>query len=71
MKVGFVGAGRMGRPMVARLLAAGHDVRSLARSADQRHDLEQLGAAVVDQVAETGTQADVVVLCVYADDQLR
>jgi 3-hydroxyisobutyrate dehydrogenase-like beta-hydroxyacid dehydrogenase len=34
VKVGFIGAGRMGRPMVARLLAAGHDVRALARSAD-------------------------------------
>ena len=71
MKVGFIGAGRMGCPMVARLVTAGHDVRALARSADQRHDLEQLGAAVVDEVAETGPQADVVVLCVFTDEQVR
>ena len=32
MRLGFVGAGRMGRPMVARLVAAGHEVRVLGRS---------------------------------------
>jgi 3-hydroxyisobutyrate dehydrogenase-like beta-hydroxyacid dehydrogenase len=71
MKVGFVGAGRMGRPMVARLVAAGHDVRALGRTAEKRCDLAQLGAGAVGDVTEVGTQADVVVLCVYADDQLR
>jgi 3-hydroxyisobutyrate dehydrogenase-like beta-hydroxyacid dehydrogenase len=71
VKVGFVGSGRMGRPMVARLLQAGHDVRAVARSADQRTDLEQLGATVVNDVAETGKHADVVVLCVFTDEQVR
>ncbi|MDN2502671.1 NAD(P)-dependent oxidoreductase, partial [Nocardia nova] len=27
MRIGFVGAGRMGLPMVRRLAAAGHEVR--------------------------------------------
>jgi 3-hydroxyisobutyrate dehydrogenase-like beta-hydroxyacid dehydrogenase len=61
----------MGRPMVARLLQAGHDVRVMARGADQRRDLEQLGAAVVDNLAETGRHADVVVLCVFTDEQVQ
>jgi 3-hydroxyisobutyrate dehydrogenase-like beta-hydroxyacid dehydrogenase len=47
VKVGFIGAGRMGRPMVTRLVEAGHDVRALNRIADKRRDLEQLGATAV------------------------
>ena len=74
MKVGFIGAGRMGREMVARLAAAGHDVRVLVRDAAdhaKRCDLEQLGAAVVNEVADAAAQADVVVLCVFTDEQVR
>jgi 3-hydroxyisobutyrate dehydrogenase-like beta-hydroxyacid dehydrogenase len=72
--VAFIGAGRMGRPMVARLAAAGHDVRVLVRDpADhaKRRDLEQLGAAVVNEVADAAAQTDVVVLCVSTDEQVR
>jgi 2-hydroxy-3-oxopropionate reductase len=71
MRVGFIGAGRMGRPMVARLVAAGHGVRALGRTAESRRDLEQLGAAVAHDVAETVAHADVVVLCVFTDEQVR
>jgi 2-hydroxy-3-oxopropionate reductase len=74
VKVGFIGAGRMGRPMVARLAAAGHDVRVLVRDpADQarRSDLEQLGATVVNEVADAAATADAVLLCVFTDDQVR
>jgi 3-hydroxyisobutyrate dehydrogenase-like beta-hydroxyacid dehydrogenase len=74
VKVGFVGAGRMGRPMVARLAAAGHDVRVLVRDpADhaKRSDLEQLGASVVNEVAGAAAQADAVVVCVFTDEQVR
>ncbi len=71
MKVGFIGAGRMGRPMVARLVEAGHDVGVLGRTAEKRRDLEQLGARAVSELAEAGAQADVVVLCVFTDEQVR
>ncbi len=71
MKVGFIGAGRMGRPMAARLVAAGHDVSAVGRTADKRRELEQLGASAVSEVAEAGAQADVVVLCVFTDEQVR
>jgi len=71
VKVGFIGAGRMGRPMVARLVEAGHDVRGLGRTADKRRDLKQLGVSAVSEVAEAGAQADVVVLCVFTDEQVR
>lgn len=71
MKVGFVGAGRMGRPMVARLVGAGHDVRALGRTAQKRADLEQLGARAAHDVAAVVAQAGVVVVCVFSDDQVR
>jgi 3-hydroxyisobutyrate dehydrogenase-like beta-hydroxyacid dehydrogenase len=71
VKVGFIGAGRMGRPMVTRLVEAGHDVRALGRTPEKRRELEQLGASGVDDVSEAGAQADVVVLCVFTDEQVR
>lgn len=71
MRVGFVGAGRMGGPMVGRLVAAGHDVHALGRTAEKRRELEQLGARVVAEAADAGAHADVVVLCVFTDEQVR
>ncbi|MGD1280393.1 NAD(P)-dependent oxidoreductase [Mycobacterium seoulense] len=71
MRVGVVGAGRMGRPMVARLVAAGHEVRALGRTSGNRTDLERLGARAVRDVADAAAQADVVLLCVFTDQQVR
>ncbi|WP_082975679.1 NAD(P)-dependent oxidoreductase [Mycobacterium sp. E2238] len=71
MRVGFIGAGRMGRPMVTRLIAAGHDVWAVGRTADKRSDLEQLGARAVHDAAGAGARADVVVLSVFSDEQVR
>jgi 3-hydroxyisobutyrate dehydrogenase-like beta-hydroxyacid dehydrogenase len=71
MKVGFVGAGRMGRPMVTRLVEGGHDVQVLGRSAEKRRDIAELGATAVTEVAEAGAGAEVVVVCVFTDEQVR
>ncbi len=71
MKVGFIGAGRMGRPMVGRLVEAGHQVRVLGRTDEQRRDLERLGVLAVSDLAEAGTHADVVLVCVFTDEQVR
>jgi 3-hydroxyisobutyrate dehydrogenase-like beta-hydroxyacid dehydrogenase len=43
-QVGFVGAGRMGAPMVRRLVEAGHEVRALGRSIEKRRAVSELGA---------------------------
>ncbi|WP_174184162.1 NAD(P)-dependent oxidoreductase [Nocardia barduliensis] len=71
MRIGFVGAGRMGRPMIERLVRAGHTVRAVARSADSRADLTGIGAEPVANVAEAARAADAVVVCVFTDDQVR
>jgi 3-hydroxyisobutyrate dehydrogenase-like beta-hydroxyacid dehydrogenase len=71
VKIGFIGAGRMGRPMVVRLVEAGHRVAALGRTDEQRRDLEQLGAHAARDVTEAGAQAGVVVVCVFTDEQVR
>src|SRR5262245_45834416 len=70
-QVGFVGAGRMGAPMVRRLVEAGHGVRALGRSVEKRHAVSELGALPVADLADVGADADVVVVCVFTDDQVR
>ncbi|WP_342342102.1 NAD(P)-dependent oxidoreductase [Mycolicibacterium gilvum] len=68
--VGFVGAGRMGAPMVERLVQAGHEVRVLGRSAEKRSAIAGLGATAVATTAEVSDGADVVIVCVFTDDQV-
>ncbi len=57
--------------MVARLVQAGHDVRALGRTAQKRTELEQRGASPVGDAAEAAVRADVVVVCVFTDEQVR
>ncbi|MGW5382644.1 NAD(P)-binding domain-containing protein [Nocardia sp. NPDC003963] len=68
--VGFVGAGRMGEPMVYRLVAAGHRVQVYARREPVRERLRAGGATVVDSVAAAASSADLVILCLFSDAQL-
>ncbi|WP_330255711.1 NAD(P)-dependent oxidoreductase [Nocardia sp. NBC_00565] len=71
MRIGFIGAGRMGTPMVRRLVAAGHDVHVLGRSSEARRAIKELGAQPVSFAAAVGTDAAVVVICVFTDEQVR
>jgi len=63
MRVFVAGAtGTIGRQLVPRLVAAGHEVHGLTRSASKRMMLEQLGAVpVVADALEPGRIADAVV----------
>jgi len=69
--LGFIGAGRMGRPMVGRLVEAGYQVRALGRSTAARETLAAAGAQAVAEVAEAGAGADAVLVCVLTDEQVR
>ncbi|MWA02456.1 NAD-binding protein [Actinomadura sp. LD22] len=71
MRIGFVGAGRMGRPMVERLVGAGHEVRAVGRSAAARTALEGIGARAVAGAADAAEGADAVIVCVFDDAQVR
>jgi 2-hydroxy-3-oxopropionate reductase len=61
----------MGRPMVARLVAGGHEVRVLGRSDENRSAMAQLGADAVTETAAVSADADAVVVCVFTDEQVR
>ena len=69
-RVGFVGAGRMGLPMVERLAAAGHELVVYARRAESAASLERLGVRPTSELAEAAADADVLLLCVFSDEQL-
>lgn len=71
LRVGFVGAGQMGLPMVERILAAGHDLTVHARRQEKGQHLADLGAKVVPTVAEAAAVSDVLCVCTFDDSQLR
>lgn len=57
--------------MVARLVEAGHDVAVLGRSAAKRVAVAQVGATAVADIADATAGADIVVICVFTDEQVR
>ena len=69
-RIGFVGAGRLGLPMVERLAAAGHDLVVYARRPETRTALEQLGVGQTSELREAAAGADVLLICVFNDEQL-
>jgi len=60
--VAFLGTGLMGRPMCARLLAAGYPVRAWNRTRERAEPLATAGARVVATPAEAVRGAEAVVL---------
>lgn len=70
-KVGFIGAGQLGEPMVRRLLSANHEVTVYARRDDVRDRLAKVGALLADSITELAARSDVVISCVFSDAQLR
>src|SRR5690349_4836624 len=71
MRVGFIGAGRMGSPMVRQLAEAGHEVRALGRTEDKRRAVAELGATPVANIAAVIERAEAVVICLFTDEQVR
>jgi len=70
-RVGFIGAGQMGLPMVRRLVAEGWDVTAFARRADVRAQCEQAGASTTDDCGAAVRNAGAVILCLFSDAQIR
>jgi 3-hydroxyisobutyrate dehydrogenase-like beta-hydroxyacid dehydrogenase len=69
-RVGFVGAGRMGLPMVERLAAAGHDLVVHARRPETQAALAQLGVRHTTELPAAAADVDVLLVCVFRDEQL-
>ena len=72
MKIGFAGLGVMGGPMARHLVQAGHDVAGYNRSPEKaRVWAEANGGRFAASVAEAAEGADLFVLCVGNDDDVR
>jgi 3-hydroxyisobutyrate dehydrogenase len=62
--LGFIGIGLMGRPMVLRLLAAGHEVTVWNRSRDKLAPVLEKGAKAAGSPADVARAAEIVMMCV-------
>lgn len=60
---GFIGLGRMGRPMAMRLLEAGHSLAVFNRSTDKLEPFRTGGAVVAASPAEVAAASGIVFLC--------
>lgn len=71
LRVGFIGAGQMGRPMVDRLVGAGVATTVYARRPEARSELDEAGITAVASATEAASIADVLILCTFNDTQVR
>lgn len=71
-RVGFVGLGNIGKPMVLRLAADSEvDLRVFDLATEPVDELVAAGATAAESVAELGNWADVLCVMVRDDDQVR
>jgi 3-hydroxyisobutyrate dehydrogenase-like beta-hydroxyacid dehydrogenase len=71
MKVGFVGLGRMGSAIAARVLAGGHDLLVYNRTTAKAADLGKAGAKIVGSIADACAGRDVVITMIANDAALE
>lgn len=72
MKIGFAGLGVMGGPMARHLVQARHEVAGFNRSPEKaRAWAEAAGGRFAATVAEAAEDAELLVLCVGNDDDVR
>src|ERR1019366_6847452 len=67
-KLGFVGVGYMGRPIVQRLLKSGFKVAAYDLDRSKADELIRYGGTVAESVAEISSSCDVVLSCLPSDE---
>ncbi len=67
MKICFLGLGKMGTPMVKRLLAAGHEVTVWNRTRGRAEELVSAGAKVAETPAEAARGKDAAMTMLFDD----
>jgi 3-hydroxyisobutyrate dehydrogenase len=70
-KIGFIGLGHMGTPMVKRLLAAGYPVQIYDIVAVAVQTLATEGAVPASSIAELTKNTDIIITMVQTSDQVR
>jgi 3-hydroxyisobutyrate dehydrogenase len=68
MKIGFVGAGRMGHRMISNLLKGGHAVLVLDAARDARDRVASLGATLAMNLADLVSGQDIVITMLPTPD---
>ena len=63
MHIGFIGVGRMGRPMASNLLKAGFDLTAHDLNQGVVQDLARLGARPASSAAEVARVCDMILTC--------
>jgi 3-hydroxyisobutyrate dehydrogenase-like beta-hydroxyacid dehydrogenase len=69
MRIGYIGLGRMGRPMALNLIKAGHEVIVHSRSPGPVETLVQAGAIAAASPAEVAERVDFVGACLLTPEQ--
>jgi len=67
-RIGWIGLGRMGTPMVARLLDAGHEVSVYNRTREKAEALEERGCSVVERPADLADREIVFTMVAGSED---
>lgn len=70
LAVGVLGVGQMGRPIVDRLAAGGHEPAVYVRRASLRTELEAAAITVTDSAAALAAEVDVLIVCTFSDAQV-
>ncbi|MDV6271781.1 NAD(P)-dependent oxidoreductase [Rhodococcus globerulus] len=71
MQLAFIGIGKMGRPMVERLIAAGHNVNVYNRSAEASEAVEAAGATAAHSACGAAADAELVMTALPTVDAVR
>ena len=71
MRIGWIGLGRMGRPMVENLVRKGFDVTVQNRSQDKVQEIVAMGATAGESYAAMGATLDAVHVCLPGEDVVR
>ncbi len=67
-KLGFLGVGYMGRPIVQRLLESGFKVAAYDRDRSKAEELTRYGGTVAESVAQLSSTCDVLLSCLPSDE---
>ncbi len=67
-KLGFLGVGYMGHPIVRRLLESGFQVAAYDRDRSKAEELIRYGGSVAESVAQLSSTCDVLLSCLPSDE---
>jgi len=71
LKIGFIGLGRMGKPIAINVVNAGYDLVVYDLRREQLEDLTRLGAKAAASPQAAAREADIIEIIVVDDEQVE